>query len=420
MRDQDPPVAAGKGDRVRHLDPYGDPKNASGRPKPRQFLGLAVLLLVVVAIAAYAVWPDPDPGPGSVSGKPMTVKGIGGGKVAFVRDPDVVRILRDKYGLTVDFERVGSIEQIKRCVDPLDYCWPSSQTAGVLIEENLGPAVRNTEIIFNSPIVMYTWAPIADALVTQGLVTIQGQTLYLDDHARLVEMIQSGTPWSDIGLPQLHGPVSIRSSDPTESNTGNSYAGLLANTLNGGQVVDGATIGPILPELQTFFAGMGFIPDTTTEMFEQFFTLGIGANPIIVAYESNLIEYCLANPTADRQQYLRDNVRTLYPRPTVWSSHPMIALTEGGQRLSDALRDPEIQRIGWEHHGFRTGLPGVANSPGICSMDGVPASIESIIPMPNPSVMQQIIDALEAPPIPTTPSTTFTPSTAIKREEWYV
>ena len=364
--------------------------------KARQFVGFAILLAVVLVVGAYRLWSDSEPGP--VRGKPLTVTGIGGGKTAFLQDPDVVGILKGKYGLTVDFDRVGSLEQVPRCVDGLDFCWPSSQTAGVLIEENLGPTVLSSEIIFNSPIVMYTWAPIADALVAEGMATLGDQTYYLDDHARLVEMIQSGSPWSEVGLTQLHGPVSIRSSQPTASNTGNSYAGLLANTLNGEQVVDGATIGPILPELQSFFAGMGFIPDTTTEMFEQFFTLGMGANPIIVAYESNLIEYCLLNPTADRQQYIRDNVRTLYPRPTVWSSHPMIALTDGGQRLSEALRDPEIQRIGWEHHGFRTGLPGVGNNPDICSMEGIPANIDSITQMPNPAVMQRIIDALDATP----------------------
>ena len=117
MRDQDPTVAAGRGDRASRHDEYGSPA-AGDRPNPRQFLGLAVLLLVVVAIATYVVWPNPDPGPPQP--KAVTVTGIGGGKVAFLQDPDVVGILEDTYGLTVDFDRVGSLEQVPRCVDGLD------------------------------------------------------------------------------------------------------------------------------------------------------------------------------------------------------------------------------------------------------------------------------------------------------------
>ena len=40
--------------------------------------------------------------------------------------------------------------------------------------------------------------------------------------------------WKEIGLPELYGNVSIDTTDPAKSNSGNMFAGLLANTLNGG------------------------------------------------------------------------------------------------------------------------------------------------------------------------------------------
>jgi hypothetical protein len=150
--------------------------------------------------------------------------------------------------------------------------------------------------------------------------------------------------------------------------------------------------------VEAIFARMGLLPDTTTQLFEQFLALGMGAAPIIVAYESNLIEYGLTHQTPTDQAIIGQQVRTLYPKPTVWSSQPLIALTAGGERLMAALRDPEIQRLGWERHGFRSAVSGVPNNPNAVGQQGVPASIDSVIQMPRAAVMERIITALQATP----------------------
>ena len=85
--------------------------------------------------------------------------------------------------------------------------------------------------------------------------------------------------------------------------------------MNGGAVVETTTVHDVLPRLVAFFSKLGLLPDTTTLLFEQFMPLGIGAAPIIAAYESNLIEYSLDHTSPDAQAYVRDNVRTLYPTP---------------------------------------------------------------------------------------------------------
>ena len=337
----------------------------------RQFAGLALLLAVALAVALYYLWPAFDQGPDHLPA--ITVDGIIGGKVAFFEDPEVVRILKERYGLTVKYERVGSLEQVDRCTADHDYCWPSSQIASEKIKQKLATELLGSEIIFNSPIVFYTWAPIADALIAEGIVEKEGETHYLVDVARLVEMVDEGRQWSEIGLPQLHGNISIYSSNPTKSNTGNAFAALLANTYNGGQVVDEASVESTLPRLHAFFARLGLLPEFTTELFNQFMTQGMGAWPIIVAYESNLIEYGLQNTSAEDQAVIREKVRTLYPRPILWSAHTLIALSPGGERLMAALADPEIQWIGWERHGFRSAVPSVHNDPAAVSVPGVPA-----------------------------------------------
>ena len=44
-------------------------------------------------------------------------------------------------------------------------------------------------------------------------------------------------------------------------------------------------------------------------------------------------------------QRVSDHVRMLYPEPTVWTSHPVIARTEAGERVMQALLDPDCN--GW-------------------------------------------------------------------------
>jgi hypothetical protein len=378
--------------------------------KAQKFAGLGLLIAVALVIGGLRLVDNDDQPSKADHTDDIIVTGIiGQGKVAFFSDPDVQRILKDKYGLTVDIDDVvASNAQVNECVvrhGDLDFCWTSSQNAGIQIEEGIAPAAASDAFIFNSPIVMYTWGPIADALVAQGIVEKTGETYWIVDFPRLVQMVVDGTQWSDIGLTQLHGDITIYSTDPAGSNTGNSFAALLANTFNSGQVVDGTSVKTVTPQVKSVFDGMGLLPGTTATFFEQFLTQGMGAHPIIVAYESNLIEFSLQNQTEGPQALIRNEIRTLYPKPTIWSAQPVIAFTDGGERLMNALRDPEIQRIGWEEHGFRNGVASQPIDPSKVGVPGVPITIESASQMPRPEVMDQLIQGIQA-----------TPTDAIKQE----
>jgi len=246
--------------------------------KPKKFAGLGLLLSVMIVLAGFKLIGGDDPRPTptaqptpSVVANAITVHGIiGKGKDAFVHDPDIAGILKAKYGITVAVDKeVGSYEQVTECVKnqaTIDFCWPSSENAGLQIQSQVTGGTAQSAIIFNSPIVLYTWAPIADALIQQGIVH-EANGAYFVDFAKLVDLINSGTPWSSIGLPELFGGVTIYSTDPAKSNTGYSFAGLLGDTLNGGKVVDQSTVGEIAPNVQAFFNRMGYLPPTTAPFF---------------------------------------------------------------------------------------------------------------------------------------------------------
>src|SRR5205085_12360801 len=92
---------------------------------------------------------------------------------------------------------------------------------------------------------------------------------------------------------------------------------------------------------------------------------------------------------------LPPRVRAGYPQPPMWSSHPPIALTGNGGKLVAAMKAPELQRIAWERHGFRSGLLGVQNDTRALKVVGVPSRVASVVPMPNANAMQKILDALK-------------------------
>jgi len=157
------------------------------------------------------------------------------------------------------------------------------------------------------------------------------------------------------------------------------------------QVTD-TTITDIKPRLVGYFERMGFMEHSSGDIFENFLKTGVGAKPIIVGYENQLIEFAIEH--REHVDMLRQKIRTLYPVPTVWSSHPIIALDGQCKCLIDAMQDSDLQRLAWEQHGFRSGLMGVENDPAALPVSGVPASIDAVVPMPGADVMKSIIDAL--------------------------
>ena len=116
-----------------------------------------------------------------------------------------------------------------------DYLWPSSQTA-LDLYERLHGRPRQQEIIFNTPIVLYTRKLVADALIDKGYVKVEDGAHFLD-LAAFLPVLEEETSWSALGVDQLYGSVQVATTDPTKSNSGSMFSGLLANMLNGAQVV---------------------------------------------------------------------------------------------------------------------------------------------------------------------------------------
>ncbi len=316
---------------------------------------------------------------------------LGGEKIGLLEDEQVQEILKDRYHLQIDYSRAGSLEMITADLTGRDYLFPSSPVALEMYRETIGDPV-SSEIIFNTPIVLYTHQEIADAFEKAGYLVDLGDGVRGIDIKLLARDILDGKQWSDIGMDSLYGPMTVSTTDPVKSNSGNMFAGLLASALAEDGVADMENVDEILPELKEIFEKSGYMESSSSDLFNQFLNTGMGARPVMAGYESQILEFAAQNP--QDWEILKDDIVMLYPVPTVWSAHPYIALNENGARAIDALMDEEIQQIAWEKHGFRTGVSGAAADVSRFDVAGLARSVTQAVSMPDYQVMERIIEAL--------------------------
>ena len=359
----------------------------------RTILGLLVLL-VVAGVAVGLSYFDLSGVTRQLDRRdPVEVSILyGGEKSALLANPAVKSIIQDRYKITLRASKAGSIEMATTLdVTDRDCLWPSS-TVAVEMARNAGRPVLGDTTIFNSPVVFYAWADVANAMQAKGLVKAGNDGFLRADVAGIGAMIEKGARWKeDLGL-NIYGPFRIFSTDPAKSNSGNTWAALLAIVLNKGEPPNAAALPAILPKLTAYFDAMGYMEASSGDIFENFLKQGMGARPIIVGYENQMVEFLSANATyAD---LIREKIRVIYPEPTVFASHPLISLKPACARLAEALQDHDLQAIAWADHGFRTGLIGVENNPADIKAATLPATIDLVVPMPTAAVMEQIIAAV--------------------------
>jgi hypothetical protein len=205
--------------------------------------------------------------------------------------------------------------------------------------------------------VIYAWGPVAEALSSTGLIERRSDGVFFIDTGRLVPiLLERSTSWPPtLGL---SGNVFIATADPTRSNSGEMFAAMLAKVR---QKQGGMELQQSAAEVKNYFANLGLKPPRTTTLFQDCYGTGMGTCPMFVAYESLLADYVNENNLPCK------NAKPLwivYPRPTIWATHPLIAATPRGEKLLAALRDPAIQKIALDRHGFRIGAR--PNGPGGC------------------------------------------------------
>jgi hypothetical protein len=359
----------------------------------------AGLLAASAAATGAVIYGRSNPAVRALFGEVDTYTGfIGGEKERFVANPRVLDALRDR-ALAMNARRAGSIEMTreKALLDQKpQYLWPSSSILVDLARDS-GVKIARDQVILNSPIVIYSWDNVAAGLVGAGLAEPAGGACFHLDLKALLAAIVEGKDWSAVGVPGLFGKARLLSTDPNRSNSGFMFAGLAADLLSG-DVVTLTTLPQVRKAVETIFERMGYKPTSSGKMFEDYLAGGPGAQALVVGYENQLVEWVLEDEARWKRVVAAAPAKpvVLYPRPTVLSAHPLIAIDPAAGALIDALLAPEIQEIAWSEHGFRGPLGTLGGSQDPLFAEHVLARIDAVVPMPDAATMLTLIGSIAA------------------------
>ena len=276
----------------------------------KTLIGIIIFIVLIILIIVIG---NLGNGKDGFAGLTKVYVATGGGKEDFLADEKVKEILRKKYKLDVIFDTwsngktinlpliresvgLGNQNIINRMqsgetfsinsegVSKYDALFTSDQRFydyyKVYPNKELGEADRYTVLdgglTLNTPIVIYSWGSVVEALINENIVTKTDDVYYITDMNKLIDYILEGKKWSDIGLNNLYGTINIASTDPVSSSPGATYYGLLLSILSESQVnID--NINNNLPKLKDFYIKSGYM---------------------IVHYEKSMIDFANSSPDA--------------------------------------------------------------------------------------------------------------------------
>lgn len=348
-------------------------------------IGLLIILIAMVLVILFA---------GRKPSEDANITGyVGGEKIGLLEDPQVQEIFKKRYGLNISYKKMGSLDMAKADTSEVDYIFPSNSFAAELYQANGGKSHMTTDA-FISPIVIYSWDKVVDALVAQGVASKMTDTAYSLDMEKLIQMVINGTTWEEIGVSDLYGQICVYSTDPVRSNSGNLMAVLAATVLNGNKVVTENDVPNLIDPVTTFLSRSGYKESSSADLFQQYLRTGMGGKTLVALYENQMIEFAAQNP--QDWEGIKDKVRILYPTPTVLSNHPFIAMNENSAGFFKAIEDEEISKLAWQNHGFRMGTTGISQVSEEMRQMGVAEEVTRLIPMPEYPVMEKMLEGLSA------------------------
>lgn len=363
--------------------------------KKEKIIGIIILVVIVLVVIFIKLF---------TGEKNLTAiyGAVGGGKEDFLADEDFNKILAKKYKIKFVGDTWSNGKTVKENVvrkdgSNYDLIFFSDQRFYDYYKTpaKAGEAKRQTVIdgglTLNTPIVIYSWDVVVDALIKENIVTEKDGVYYITDMDKLIDYILQGKKWSDLGLNDIYGYVNINSTDPVTSSPGATYYGLLLSIMSGGDV-NTSNIYNALPKLKQFYQKSGYMNNTPADLFESYLKTGVGSKPMIVDYEKSIIEFKNSNP--DGYEQVKDSIRILYPTPTIWNSHCIATFSDGGNEFLKAFEDSDIQKIAWSKYGFRVGITGGNYKVSDIGIPGIPQTITSTTSGLKMDVYNELINYL--------------------------
>ena len=311
----------------------------------------------------------------------------------YFKDERVRKILADKR-LPVAATRVGSREMAGKVVagGSPDFFFPS----GVVAANQIVDAARKANISaaqsspFHTPMVMASWAPIAQILVANGLAKPLGDKIYGVDMAKLTALMLAKKRWKDLQGASAYDvarSVLVSTTDVRRSNSAAMYLALTSHALHGDMVTDRPTAQAVAAKVAELFKRQGYQENYVNGNFDDYVSIGIGKTPLAFIYENQMVQFALAKK-------VQPEMVLIYPQPTIVNKVVFVALNERAKALGELLgSNAELQRIGVEY-GFRIADTGVFMQAVKPTGLAVEERLTQVVDPPSFEVMAEMIDVV--------------------------
>jgi len=92
------------------------------RSKRNVLIAAASVIALSIGVGGYKAWLAPP--------LVLALTGyVGGSKANLLDAPEVKRLLRDKYGIEIEYKTLGGLEQVSKIPPPYDFLWPGTELA---------------------------------------------------------------------------------------------------------------------------------------------------------------------------------------------------------------------------------------------------------------------------------------------------
>ncbi len=198
--------------------------------------------------------------------------------------------------------------------------------------------------------VIASWQPIAELLVANDGIATKQNGYYTLDMGKLLQLIQTGARWRDLTVANtgyaVNKSILVTSTDVRKSNSAAMYLALASYVLNGNSIVQSdEEVAKLSADLEALFLEQGFTEYSSEVPFEDYLVMGMGKAPLVMIYEAQFIaQAATANSPITPEMVL------LYPQPTIYTKHNLVALTPNGEKLGELLTmNEELQKLAIEY-----------------------------------------------------------------------
>ena len=313
----------------------------------------------------------------------------------YFQDPRVQKALAAN-GFKLNVQRIGSRDMAARVIpgQTPDFFYSS----GVVAANQIGDAAKKVNIpttVYSplyTPMVIASWAPIAQILAVNGIATEASPGVWHADLAKLTQLMLDKKRWKDLkgaSAYDVNKSVLVSTTDVRKSNSAAMYLALTTYAFNGGDIVtDRDTAQKSAKAVAGLFKRQGYQENYVNGNFDDYVSIGIGKTPLALIYENQIVSYAMA------KKGLSPGMVLVYPQPTLFNKVVFVATSARAKKLGELLStNTELQRLAVDF-GFRIADSAYFVQVAKATNLAVEERLTQVIDPPSFDIMAEMIDVI--------------------------